>query len=160
MAGLLALYLAVVLLYAARLIGDALPIAQAIGWALIVLPLIGVWALAAELRFGFAAERLARRLEADGGLPNDIVPVRASGRVERDAADAAFSRHAEALQQHPESWAHWFRLALAYDAARDRRRARWALREAMGRERADRRARGSGQPATDDQPSTASDAAD
>lgn len=139
MAGLLALYLALVVLYAVQLIGDPLPVAQAIGWALIVLPLIGVWALAAELRFGFAAERLARRLEAEGGLPDDTVPVSASGRVERDEADAAFSRHAEALKQHPESWAHWFRLALAYDAARDRRRARWALREAIRREQADRR---------------------
>ena len=138
MAALLALYLVVVLTYAVRLIGDALPVAQAIGWALVVLPLIGAWALAAELRFGFAAESLARRLEAEGGLPDDVVPVRASGRVERDAADAAFARYSEALQEHPESWAHWFRLALAYDAARDRRRARWALREAMRWERVDR----------------------
>lgn len=136
MAGLLALYLAVVLTYAVRLIGDALPVAQAIGWALVVLPLIGAWALVAELRFGFAAERLARRLEAEGGLPDDEVPVRASGRVERQAADEAFARHAEAVQVNPESWAHWFRLALAYDAARDRRRARWALREAIRLEKA------------------------
>ena len=146
MAALLALYLGVVLSYAVRLIGDALPIAQAIGWALVVLPLLGAWALAAELRFGFASERLARRLEAEGGLPDDVVPVRASGRVERDAADAAFSRHAEAVQEHPESWAHWIRLALAYDAARDRRRARWALREAIRRERADRRPSGPATP--------------
>ncbi len=138
MAALLALYIGVVLTYAVRLIADPLPVAQAIGWALVVLPLIGAWALVAEVRFGFAAERLARRAEAEGVLPDDPVPVRASGRVERDAADTAFSRHAEALQQHPESWAHWFRLALAYDAARDRRRARWALREAIRRERADR----------------------
>jgi hypothetical protein len=139
MAGLLVLYLVVVFGSAVRLIGDPLPVAQAIGWALIVLPLLGGWALAAELRFGFAAESLARRLEAEGGLPDDEVPVRASGRVERDAADAAFGRYSEAVQQHPESWAHWFRLALAYDAARDRRRARWALRQAIRRERADRR---------------------
>lgn len=136
MAGLLALYLAVVLTYAVRLIGDAVPVAQAIGWALVVLPLIGGWALVAELRFGFAAERLARRLETEGGLPDDEVPVRASGRVERQAADEAFARHAEAVQQNPESWEHWFRLALAYDAARDRRRARWALREAIRFEKA------------------------
>ena len=125
MAGLLALYIGVVITYAVRLIGDPLPVAQAIGWALVVLPLIGAWALVAEVRFGFAAERLARRAEAEGGLPDDPVPVRASGRVERDAADAAE--------------AHDIRRAeIAYDAARDRRRARWALREAIRWERADR----------------------
>lgn len=131
MAVLLALYLAVVIGYAVNLIRDPLPIAQAMGWALVVLPLVGVWVLAVELRFGFRAEALARRLEAEGGLPDDEVPARASGRVERAAADAAFERYAAEVRQHPESWQHWFRLALAYDAASDRRRARWALREAM-----------------------------
>jgi len=137
MALLLALYLAVVIGYAINLIRDPLPIAQAMGWALVVLPLVGVWGLAAELRFGFRAEALARRLEAEGGLPDDEVPARASGRVERAAADAVFERYAAEVQQHPDSWQHWFRLALAYDAASDRRRARWAMREAMRLDRAD-----------------------
>lgn len=136
MAALLGLYLVVVLGYAVRLIGDPLPIVQGIGWALIVFPLLGFWALVVELRFGFRAEALARRLEAEGGLPVDELPARVSGRVERDAADAIFARYALEVQQHPESWQHWFRLALAYDASRDRRRARWAMREAMRLERA------------------------
>jgi hypothetical protein len=137
MALLLALYLVVVIGYAINLIRDPLPIAQAMGWTLVVLPLVGVWGLAAELRFGFRAEALARRLEAEGGLPDDEVPARASGRVERAAADAVFERYASEVQQHPDSWQHWFRLALAYDAASDRRRARWAMREAMRLERAE-----------------------
>ncbi|MGV3732324.1 MAG: hypothetical protein ACO1N6_02870 [Microcella sp.] len=137
MALLLALYLAVVIGYAINLIRDPPPIAQAMGWALVVLPLVGVWGLAAELRFGFRAEALARRLKAEGGLPDDEVPARASGRVERAAADAVFERYAAEVQRHPASWQHWFRLALAYDAASDRRRARWAMREAMRLERAD-----------------------
>lgn len=140
MALLLALYLAVVIGYAINLIRDPLPIAQAMGWALVVLPLVGVWGLAVELRFGFRAEALARRLEAEGGLPDDEVPARASGRVERAAADAVFERYAAKVQQHPDSWQHWFRLALAYDAASDRRRARWAMREAMRLERDDQTA--------------------
>jgi len=136
MAALLAFYLVVVLGYALRLITDPLPIVQGMGWALIVFPLLGFWALVVELRFGFRAEGLARRLEAEGGLPDDELPARVSGRVEREAADAIFARYALEVQQHPESWAHWFRLALAYDASRDRRRARWAMREAMRLERA------------------------
>lgn len=135
MAALLGLYLIVVLGYALRLIGDPLPIVQAMGWALIVFPLLGLWALVVELRFGFRAQALARRLEAEGGLPDDELPARVSGRVEREAADAIFARYAAEVQQHPESWQHWFRLALAYDASRDRRRARWAMREAMRLER-------------------------
>ena len=131
MAVLLGVYLIVVLGYAVRLIADPLLIVQGMGWALIVFPLLGIWALAVELRFGFRAEALARRLEIDGGLPDDELPARVSGRVEREAADAIFARYALEVQQHPESWPHWFRLALAYDASRDRRRARWAMREAM-----------------------------
>ena len=131
MAALLGLYLVVVLGYALRLITDPLPIVQGMGWALVVFPLLGFWALAVELRFGFRAAALARRLEAEGGLPDDVLPARASGRVEREAADAIFARYALEVQQHPESWQHWFRLALSYDASRDRRRARWAMREAM-----------------------------
>lgn len=131
MAALLGLYLVVVLGYALRLITDSLPIVQGMGWALVVFPLLGFWALAVELRFGFRAAALARRLEAEGGLPDDVLPARVSGRVEREAADAIFARYAAEVQQHPESWQHWFRLALAYDASRDRRRARWAMREAM-----------------------------
>lgn len=136
MAALLGLYLVVVLGYALRLITDPLPIVQGMGWALVVFPLLGFWALAVELRFGFRAAALARRLEAEGGLPDDVLPARASGRVEREAADEIFARYAAEVQEHPESWQHWFRLALAYDASRDRRRARWALREAMRLERA------------------------
>ncbi|MBX9718396.1 MAG: hypothetical protein K2X36_06080 [Microbacteriaceae bacterium] len=136
MAALLGLYLVVVLGYALRLIVDPAPIVQVVGWALTVFPLLGFWALLVELRFGFRAAALARRLEAEAGLPDDELPARESGRVEREAADAVFARYALGVQQHPESWQHWFRLALAYDASRDRRRARWAMREAMRLERA------------------------
>lgn len=133
MAALLVLYLVVVFVYAVRLVSDPLPVAQAMGWALIVLPLIGGWALAAELRFGFRAEALARRLEAEGGLPDDPLPVRTSGRVERAHADEVFQKYRAEVEADPEPWQNWFRLALAYDGAGDRRRARWATREAIRR---------------------------
>jgi len=131
MALLLVLYLVFSAFYALRLVQDSLPIVQAMGWALIVLPLIGAWALGAELLFGYRVEKLATRLEADGGIPDDPLPARTSGRLEREAADAIFGRYAAEVGEHPESWPHWFRLALAYDAARDRRRARWAMRQSI-----------------------------
>lgn len=135
MAALLALYLVVVGLYAIRLVTDPLPVVQAMGWALIVLPLIGAWALVAELRFGVAAERLAGLLEDEGGLPADTLPATASGRLDRERADELFARYRAEVEADPAPWQNWFRLALAYDAARDRRRARWATREAIRRER-------------------------
>ena len=153
MAALLGLYLVVVLGYALRLIVDPLPIVQGMGWALIVFPLLGFWALVVELRFGFRAEALARRLEREGGLPDDELPARVSGRIEREAADAIFARYALEVRQHPQSWQHWFRLALAYDASRDRRRARWAMREAMRLERGlDPDGRSAASPGSADEP--------
>nr|WP_182490604.1 hypothetical protein [Microcella alkalica] len=137
MGTLLALYLAFTVVYAIQLVTDPQPVARAIGWALIILPLIGAWFAAAEFVFGFRTERLARRLEADGGLPDDRLPARSSGRVERAAADEIFARYAAETEANPTSWAHWFRLSLAYDASRDRRRARWAMREAIRLARAD-----------------------
>lgn len=131
MAALLALYLVIVMSYAVRLIAESLPVAQGIGWALIFLPLLGFWALVVEVRFGFRAEALAREYEALGDHHDDPVPARPSGRLERAAAEAAFERYATEVRDNPHSWPQWFRLALSYDAARDRRRARWAMRHAI-----------------------------
>lgn len=137
MGALLALYLAFTIFYAIQLVTDAQPVARAIGWALIILPLIGAWFAAAEFVFGFRTERLARRIEEEGGVPDDALPARSSGRVERAAADEIFARYAAEAEANPDSWAHWFRLSLAYDGARDRRRARWAMREAIRLARVD-----------------------
>lgn len=137
MGALLLLYLAFTVFYAIQLVTAPQPLARAIGWALLVLPLIGAWFAVAEFVFGFRVERLARRLEAEGGLPQEELPARASGRVERAAAEASFARYAAEAEEHRDSWPHWFRLSLAYDAARDRRRARWAMREAIRLARGD-----------------------
>jgi hypothetical protein len=102
------------------------------GVAVLVLPLIGVWVVAAELRFGYASQRLAERLVADGdptALPD--LPRRRSGRVERGAADAWFAEQRAVVERAPDDWRGWFRLAQAYDLAGDRRRAREALRTAI-----------------------------
>ena len=88
MAVLLGLYLVFAVYYAFVLFGTGVPVAIAIGVALLVLPLLGAGFIAAEIAFGIRAERLARRL------------------------------------------------ALAYDAAGDRRRGRWATRKAIRIERA------------------------
>lgn len=133
MAALLVLYLVVLGRTAVLLILADDAIARTIGIALAVLPLIGAWALVAEIVFAARSERLLRRLEAEGGLPIEELPLRPSGRVERAAADAVFPAYQQAVEQDPTSWQAWLRLALAYDASGDRRRARWATRQAIKR---------------------------
>lgn len=131
MALLLVLYLVFVFQYAIVLMTiDELP-ARIMGVALIVLPILGAWALAVELRFGFRAEALAKKLEAEGGMPTTVIPVSPSGRPDREAADAEFPQYQAEVEASPESWRAWFRLALAYDASGDRKRARWATRQAI-----------------------------
>jgi hypothetical protein len=131
MALLLLLYLVFVFGYAVRLLSIDLAVAKVMGVALIVLPLIGGWALAAELLFGFRADRLAKTLEKEGALPLNNLPMSPSGRIDRDAADAEFPRYQAETEADPESWRSWFRLGLAYDASGDRRRARWATRRSI-----------------------------
>lgn len=131
MAALLALYLVLVGQRAVLFIATGEPVAIAIGVALLVLPVIGVWALVREILFGVRAERLGRLLESNGELPDDALPVRPSGKVERDAADEVFPRYQAAVEATPTDWKAWYRLGLVYDGAGDRRRARAAIREAI-----------------------------
>jgi hypothetical protein len=102
-----------------------------LGLAVLVLPLITAWAVWREVRFGLATERLAKVLDAEGGLPVDDLPRRPSGRIDRAAADVAFVSYREAVEREPGDWRAWYRLATAYDAAGDRRRARAAARQAI-----------------------------
>jgi hypothetical protein len=131
MAVLLALYLVFAVQYGFVLLGVGTTVAIASGLALLLLPIVGVWALVAEILFGVRADRLAKRLEDEGGMPSEPVPVSPSGRPDRAAADELFPRYQAAVEAAPESWRDWFRLALAYDASGDRRRARWATRTAI-----------------------------
>lgn len=132
---LLGLYLVFAVYYGTVLLRVGETVAVLMGLALLVLPLLGGIFLVAELVFGRRAARLARRLEEDGALPEEELPVLPSGRVDRKAADAAFPAYQRAVEDAPEDWRAWFRLALAYDACGDRRRARWATRQAIGFER-------------------------
>ena len=136
MAILLAFYLVLVGWRAVLFLQSGEPVGIAIGVALLILPVIGVWALVLELTFGTRSARLVRLLEASGELPVETLPIRASGRPVRDAADADFPQYRDAVDAAPEDWKAWFRLGLAYDAAGDRKRARGAIRTAITLERA------------------------
>lgn len=131
MSVLLAIYLVFAVWYSFVLFGTGDPAATAIGAALLVLPVLGMWFIGAEILFGIRAERLGARLEREGGLPQDEVATSASGRIDRADADALFPRYQAEVEAAPEDWAAWYRLALVYDAAGDRKRARWATRTAI-----------------------------
>ncbi|MGN6761905.1 MAG: hypothetical protein ACTHJI_11345 [Leifsonia sp.] len=135
MALVLLVYLVLITQRAVLLVASGQAVGIAMGVALIVLPIIGAWAIARELLFGVHTERLVRRLDAEGGLPVEDLPTRASGRPLRDAADEQFPQYQAEVEAEPESWRAWFRLGLAYDASGDRRRARDALRRAIRLER-------------------------
>ena len=104
----------------------------ALGIGVLLLPVLGVVVVVFELRFGWQTQTLGRRLAADGGLLDDSeLPRRPSGRVERGAADAHFEVIRAQVEAAPEDWRGWYRLALAYDLAGDRKRARAAMRQAI-----------------------------
>jgi len=141
MAALLLLYIALVAQRAWLLLISGDPIGVAMGAVLLVLPVIAVWALGRELWFGVRAEQLGRRLEAEGGVPDDLVAVRPSGRVVREDGDALFPRFKADAEDSPGDWRVWYRLGVVYDAAGDRRRARAAVRAAIRLERRERSSR-------------------
>ncbi|MHA6694745.1 hypothetical protein [Homoserinimonas sp. A520] len=135
MSALLLLYLVAVAQLSFSLISADDLLARGVGVALLVLPLIGAWAMVAELAFGLRSEKLADRLGDEGELPVDDLPKRSSGRPERAAADAEFPHYRSEVEEHPDDWRAWFRLGLAYDASGDRRRARHSIRRAIALER-------------------------
>ena len=136
MAVLLALYLVLVAQHAVVLLGTGILVGQIEGAALLVLPIIGAWALVAEVLFGIRAQRLLRLMTERGDLPIDDLPHRPSGRAVRSAADVEFPKYQADVEAAPTDWTRWYRLALAYDACGDRRRARWATRRAIRLEHA------------------------
>jgi len=131
MVALLALYLGLVAQRAWMLVTTGEPVGVVLGVALVVLPVIGAWALVAEVSFGVRTQQIVREMAAEGSLPVDDVPRRPSGRYDREAADAAFPPYAAAVEAHPDDWRSWFRLGLAYDACGDRRRARRSMRRSI-----------------------------
>lgn len=128
----LLMYLAFLGRIAVLLIASGSVAAIGMGLALLIMPFIGLWAMIATLRDGFAHQKLSRLIAEDGmELDAGALPRRPSGRIERDAADALFHTVRGELDADPDNWRRWYRLARAYEFAGDRRRAREAMKTAV-----------------------------
>lgn len=138
------LVVALLALYGWALVGRGIaliragtPVGVVLGLAVLILPLLVLVLIARELRLAMTVQSMADTAAEAGALPIDDLPRSPGGRIDRDAADAAFGEARIAVEAAPVDWRAWYRLAFAYDAARDRRRAREALRKAAGLYRAD-----------------------
>ena len=117
---------------AVAMIGSGRTAAVGLGVAVLIMPVIGLWAMIATLRAGFAHQKLARLIAEDGmELDVSALPRRPSGRIERSAADALFATVRTEVDGDRDDWRRWYRLARAYDYAGDRRRAREAMKTAL-----------------------------
>lgn len=117
---------------AVAMIGSGRGAAVGLGLAVLIMPVIGLWVMGATLRSGFAHQKLARLIAADGmELDTSALPRRPSGRIEREAADELFATVRTEVETDPDDWRRWYRLARAYDYAGDRRRAREAMKTAV-----------------------------
>lgn len=121
----LAFYLVLIGARGISLLGDHRWIVKGLGTGVLLLPLVGVAIVVAELRFGWATERLARVLGPDSSL--DVAP---------DDPDAAFALRKAQVETVPGDWRAWYRLAIAYGDARDTARGRRTMRRAIAMERA------------------------
>lgn len=127
----LAFYCLLVTAKGIDLIREGGVIAVLLGLALIISAVLGILLAWREVQFGRRTAVLGAVLAEEGGLPVDDLPRRPSGRVDRAAADAVFSQRRAETEADPGDWRTWYRLALAYDAAGDRTRARAAARHAL-----------------------------
>ena len=135
MSVLLVLYFAFTWVRSFALLRSGDVVAVLMGIALLVLPLIGAWALWRELRFVQRATALADRLEAEGRVPEELEAAREAGtRPDRDVLDAAFDRYRAETEAAPDQWQSWMRLGLMYDACGDRKRARASIRQSISAE--------------------------
>ena len=100
------------------------PVGWGLGLGVLILLLLTVWVTWREALFGLASARASRAYAEelhDGSIPAPLDAPRA----EFNAARAAIEN-----SENP-TWQDWFRLALAYEALRDRRHARAAVRQAL-----------------------------
>ncbi|WP_417508479.1 hypothetical protein [Microbacterium sp.] len=107
------------------------PIGIAMGVALIVLPLIGAWALVREIQFGIQADRLGTQLDAEGGMPPAETELSARGKLAKADAESVVQRYTTEAEAAVDDWRARYRLGVVQEAAGRRKDARASIREAI-----------------------------
>lgn len=110
------------------LIQEGNPVLTLFAVSIVIVPGLGLYLIAREIRFGFTMQEMGRNLAQSGQLPADDLPKEESGRSKLAEADARFESIAE--NHDSDSWVKCYLLALAYDESRDRKAARASMREA------------------------------
>jgi len=103
-------------------------IARVLAISITFIPLLGVALIIREIRFGITMQAMGRQLGIEGRLPIDDLPRTASGRAEPAAANLRFTEVSQLSES--QDWRDWFHIAIAYEDARDRKRARASMRMA------------------------------
>ncbi len=135
MTALSVLYLGLMLQRGLVLIVDPNWMVKILGLALLLLPMFAFWAIAREIGFGLASEKVARKMPSDSFEQLGLV-LRPSGKATKESATSAFDVASSLVQSDP-NWQNWFLLGVVYEANGDRRRARSAIRKAIELERAE-----------------------
>jgi hypothetical protein len=121
MSALLALYIAFAAYQAALLVLSGEPFTLLYGLALFVAPIIGIWSLFRELKFGRDAQRIFAQYITERGEPK--LPV--INRRDLDAVEAVVATPV------PETWQDALVLGLTLDTVSRRREGRAMVREAI-----------------------------
>jgi len=113
---------------ALAMLNESSPVAIAMGIGMAVFPLVAIWAIWREIKFGIDAERITKRA-LEMGLPELELELRPSGRATKESAALAFEAVKEAFDES--DWTQWLLLSEAYEASGDRKRARESMRKAI-----------------------------
>jgi hypothetical protein len=127
-----ALYLLATFGAAWRLVTTGELIGVLMGVVVVFIPLLGVWILIREIRYGATTQAMAHELlEPRGCCPRTTCPAAPpAGSCGRPRTPTSCSTRRRSRRTRT-SWQSWHRLALAYDACGDRRRARDAMKRAI-----------------------------
>ena len=136
MTALSVLYLGLMLQRGVVLIVDPNWLVKILGLALLLLPMFAFWAIAREIGFGLASEKVARQIPEES-FEQLGLELRPSGKATKESASNAFEVASSLVENQP-NWQNWFLLGVVYEANGDRRRARSAIRTAIELERAER----------------------
>lgn len=125
------LFIVVLTVFAIGFIRGGTPVGIAAGAGLMLMALLGLWALWVEIRFGLRTGRLGAEMEAAGALPTDEVEYLPSGRIVRSDAEALIPKYRAHAEVDPGDWRRLYNLGLVYNAAGESKAGRAAMRQAI-----------------------------